>query len=118
MLYDAALQQKLQVICRKFPLQRQTDRNAEPIRTDVEQVSSSGMPLAFMIRDIGRLDGGKGEGVNPIAEIYSRIPRALRAMPYAVAIPVLAEIAQHAVEIQLGMYASGGRARRQLRRCA
>jgi len=56
--------------------------------------------------------------VNPIAEIYSRIPRALRAMPYAVAIPVLAEIAQHAVEIQLGMYASGGRARRQLRRCA
>ena len=66
------------------------------------------MPLAFMIRDIGRSDGGKGEGVNPIAEIYSRIPLALRAMPYAVAIPILAEFAQHVVEIQLGMYDPGG----------
>ena len=46
--------------------------------------------------------------MNPVAEVYSRIPLALRAMPYAVAIPVVAELAQHAVEIQLGMYVPGG----------
>jgi hypothetical protein len=46
--------------------------------------------------------------MNPIAEIYSRIPGALRGMPYAVAIPVIAELAQHAAEIQLGMYGAGG----------
>lgn len=46
--------------------------------------------------------------MNPVAEVYSRIPLALRAMPYAIAIPFLAELVQHAVEIQLGMYAPGG----------
>ena len=42
-----------------------------------------------------------------IAEIYGRVLPFARAMPLAVAVPFAAELAQHAAEISLGMYASG-----------
>ena len=45
--------------------------------------------------------------MNAIAEIYARVPRLLRAVPLVALLVFAAELLQHGVEIQLGMYRPG-----------
>lgn len=56
------------------------------------------------------IDGRAGGAGGPVSELYGRALGLVAAGPLILLLPAAAELAQHAVEIGLGMYAPGGAA--------